>query len=258
MNATQLKPAANLSLLWQELPYLDRFDAAAAAGFSAVEILFPYDVAVKNTQRALTRNGLELVLINAPPPNYTGGVRGFAAVPEQEDRFQHDMRRVFRYAEALGVRMVHVMAGESTGEQAKATFVENLKRAAGAAPDGLKLMIEPLNPTAMPGYFLNDYDLARDVLEAVDAPNIALQYDSYHAQMIHGDAIAVYEKFSDLVRHIQVGDTPDRGAPGTGDVDFRGLFARIKASKYAGWISGEYHPVGPTEDTLDWMKQLED
>lgn len=100
--------------------------------------------------------------------------------------------------------------------------------------------------------------ILRDVLEAVDAPNIALQYDSYHAQMIHGDAIAVYEKFSDLVRHIQVGDTPDRGAPGTGDVDFRGLFARTKASKYAGWISGEYHPVGPTEDTLDWMKQLED
>lgn len=256
MNATRLKPAANLSLLWPELPYLDRFDAAAAAGFSAVEILFPYDVAVKDTQRALLRNGLELVLINAPPPNYTGGLRGFAAVPGLEDRFAHDMARVFRYTEALGVGMVHVMAGEAEGVQAKATFVENLKWAAGAAPVGLRLMIEPLNPTAMPGYFLNNYDIARDVLAAVDAPNVALQYDSYHAQTIHGDAVSVYDKFADLVRHIQIGDTPDRGAPGTGDVNFAALFSRIKASDYAGWISGEYHPKGPTEDTLDWMTQL--
>jgi hydroxypyruvate isomerase len=251
-----MRAAANLSLLWQELPYLDRFDAAAAVGFSGVEVLFPYDVAVKDTQRALTRNGLHMVLINAPPPNYTGGPRGFAAVPGLEARFQSDMRRVFRYAEALGVRMVHVMTGEAEGADAKATLVANLKWAADAAPNGLTLMIEPLNPVAMPGYFLNDYDLARDILEAVDAPNVALQYDSYHAQMIHGDAAKVFDKFAPLIRHIQIGDTPDRGTPGTGEIDFDALFDRIKVSGYQGWISGEYHPGGQTEDTLDWMQKI--
>ena len=257
MPAQNLKCAANLSLLWPELPYPDRFEAAADAGFSAVEVLFPYDVAVKETKAALLRNGLTMILINAPPPNYTGGKRGFAAVPGLENRFKHDMKRVFHYADALGVGMVHVMAGDAESAAAKATFVDNLKWAAGAAPAGLLLTIEPLNPVAMPGYFLNDYDLARDVLEAVDAPNVALQYDSYHAQMIHGDAVEVFDRFSPLIRHVQIGDTPDRGAPGVGDVDFKRLFLHLKTSAYQGWVSGEYHPGRRTEDTLAWMKKVE-
>ena len=249
-----LKFAANLSHLWPELPYLDRFGAAAAAGFVAVEVLFPYDIAAKDTQRALLANGLQMILINAPPPNYTGGARGFAAQPEMVQRFQYDMRRVFRYAEALGVSFVHVMTGEAQGSAARQTLVDNLKWAADAAPKGLTLTLEPLNAKAMPGYFLNDYALAADVLAAVDAPNVGLQYDSYHAQMIHGDAVAVFEQYLPLIRHIQIGDAPDRGAPGTGDVDFDGLFQRIKAAEYTGWISGEYSPDGPTEDRLGWMK----
>ncbi len=257
MITSKAKCAANLSLLWPELPYLDRFDAAAEAGFSAVEVLFPYDVAAKETQAALMRNGLKMVLINAPPPNYTGGDRGFAAEAGKQERFQYDMRRVFRYADALGVGMVHVMAGEAGGKEAKATFVENLKWASKAAPSGMSLMIEPLNPTVMPGYYLNDYDLARDVLAAIDAPNVALQYDSYHAQMIHGDAVAIFDRFAPLIRHVQVGDTPERSAPGTGDVDFKTLFERIKARGYQGWVSGEYHPGGRTENTLGWMKMVE-
>lgn len=249
-----LKFAANLSHLWPELPYLDRFEAAATAGFEAVEVLFPYDIAAKDTKRALLANGLRMVLINAPPPNYTGGARGFAAQPEMAQRFQYDMRRVFRYAEALGVSVVHVMTGEATGSDAKQTLIENLIWAADAAPKGLTLTLEPLNPQAMPGYFLNDYALAAEVLKAVDAPNVGLQYDSYHAQMIHGDAVAVFEQYLPLIRHIQIGDTPDRAAPGKGDVDFDGLFARIRASDFAGWISGEYRPDGPTEGTLGWMQ----
>tara|TARA_R110002049_G_scaffold44333_5_gene130080 strand:- start:130870 stop:131655 length:786 start_codon:yes stop_codon:yes gene_type:complete len=249
-----LKYAANLSLLWPDLPYLDRFDAAAEAGFSAVEILFPYDLPAKETQRALLRNGLELVLINAPPPNYTGGERGFAAVPELAGRFAYDIRRVYRYVDVLKPKMIHVMAGEAVGDAAKAVFVENLKRAADDAPAGLTLMIEPLNPVAMPGYFLNDYALAAEVLAAVDAPNVALQYDSYHAQMIHGDAVAVFDQYRDLIRHVQIGDSPERSAPGTGDVDFAMLFGRLRDSGYDGWISGEYHPGGPTEETLGWMQ----
>ncbi len=249
-----MKFAANLSLLWPELPYLDRFDAASAAGFDAVEVLFPYEVAAKETERALTANGLRLVLINAPPPNYTGGPRGFAAQPEAVARFRSDMRRAFRYAQALRVPMIHVMAGEASGAEARSTFVDNLCWAAKEAPKGITLTIEPLNPIAMPGYFLNDYALAEAVLSEVAADNVALQYDSYHAQMIHGDAVAVFDRYRAITRHVQLGDSPDRSPPGTGTVDFPALFARLKATGYAGYVSGEYHPGGPTENTLSWMR----
>ena len=246
--------AANLTHLWPELPFLDRFDAAAAAGFNAVEILFPYDVPAKEIHAALGRNGLQMILLNAPPPNYTGGARGFSAQPGNEARFQSDMRRAFRYATALGVGLIHVMTGEAEGDAAKATMIENMSWAADAAPKGITLMLEPLNPVAMPGYFLNDYALAADVLDQLGAKNVGLQYDSYHAQMIHGDAVATFEKYRPLIRHVQIGDTPERSAPGTGGVDFKALFKAIKTSKYEGWISGEYTPNGPTESTLEWMK----
>lgn len=245
--------AANLTLLWPELPYLDRFDAAAEAGFNAVEILFPYEVSAKETQMALGRNGLQMILLNAPPPNYMGGPRGFSAQPGNEARFQSDMRRAFRYATALGAGRIHVMTGEAEGAAAKAVLIANMQWAAQAAPKGVTPMLEPLNPVVMPGYFLNDYALAAEVLEAIGADNVALQYDSYHAQMIHGDALAVFKDYTGLIGHIQIGDTPERGAPGTGDVDFGALFEAIKSSGYSGWISGEYHPGGRTEDTLDWM-----
>ena len=246
-----MKPAANLSLLWPELPYLDRFDAAA--GFAHVEILFPYEFSAKETYQALIRNGLSLVLINAPPPNYTGGVRGFAADPNGGDRFRSDMRRAFRFAVELKVPMIHVMAGLFEGAKAKAAMVENLIWAAGEAPQGLTLMIEPLCPESMPDYFLNDYALAADILAGVDAPNVALQYDCYHAQMIHGDAVEVFNRYRPLIRHAQLGDAPKRGAPGQGNVDFAGLFAAMRNSGYGGFVSGEYHPGGATEDTLGWM-----
>ena len=248
------KFAANLSHLWADLPYLDRFDAAAAAGFAAVEVLFPYDVPAKDTRRALVRNGLELVLINGPPPNYTGGARGFAAFPDGVVRFRRDMKRVFRYTDALRVPMVHVMTGEGGGTEARQTLIENLKWAAAEAPEGLTLTLEPLNPVAMPGYFLNDYALAADVIAAVDAPNLGLQFDSYHAQMIHGDAGEVFNAYQPLIRHVQIGDAPGRGAPGMGNVDFAALFAAIDASGYDGWISAEYTPGPRTEDSLGWRR----
>lgn len=251
-----MKAAANLSHLWPELPYLDRFDAAAAAGFTGVEVLFPYDVPAKDTKRALMRGGLEMILINAPPPNYTGGARGFAAVVGDEARFAHDMRRAGRYAQALRVPMLHVMSGVAHGEAAKETMIANLKVATQNAHEGLTLTLEPLCPQSQPDYFLNDYALAAEIIAAVDAPNLKLQFDSYHAQMIHGDAVAVLRKYRDLIVHVQIGDTPTRGAPGTGDVDFPGLFAEMHASGYDGWVSGEYTPGSSTKDTLGWMGML--
>ncbi|WP_299027035.1 TIM barrel protein [uncultured Sulfitobacter sp.] len=251
-----MKAAANLSHLWPELPYLDRFAAASAAGFTGVEVLFPYDLPAKDTQRALLRGGLEMVLINAPPPNYTGGARGFAATIGGEARFAYDMRRAGRYAQALRVPLLHVMSGTGNGTQAKQTMIGNLKEAVQSVPDGLILTLEPLCPESLADYFLNDYALAAEIIAEVDASNLRLQFDSYHAQMIHGDAVAVYEMYRDIIVHVQIGDTPARDAPGRGAVDFPALFDTMRAAGYTGWISGEYTPGPSTEATLDWMKLL--
>jgi hydroxypyruvate isomerase len=249
--------AANLSLLFTELPYLDRFAAAADAGFRAVEILFPYDLAAQQTRRALLRHDLELVLINAPPPNYTGGIPGYAAVPGGEDRFRHDVKRVLRYARELRPGRIHMMSGYCEGEQALDTFVHNLQWAADNAPEQL-FTIEPLNPNDQPGYFLNDFDLAATVLDAVARPNISLQYDSYHAQVIHGDAVAVWEKHKARAGHVQIGDAPGRTEPGKGVVEFAALFDSIDRSGYAGWVSAEYNPTTKrTEDSLAWFPKPE-
>lgn len=246
--------AANLSHLWAELPYLDRFDAAAEAGFEAVEILSPYDVSAPETKAALVRNSLQMLLLNAPGPNYTGGARGFAAIPGGEARFDFDMRRAVRYAQALGASMIHVMSGTGAGAEPKRAMIDNLRRAAANSPEGLTLMLEPLNTTAQPGYFLSSYDLAAEIIDSVGAPNIGLQYDSYHAHEITGDALGTFHEMRPLIRHIQIGDAPGRTAPGTGDVDFDGLFAAIDASGYDGWVSAEYTPDGRTEKSLNWMR----
>ncbi|MEO0402234.1 MAG: TIM barrel protein [Pseudomonadota bacterium] len=245
--------AANLTHLWAELPYLDRFDAAAEAGFGAVEVLFPYDVPAPDTQKALRRNGLQMVLLNAPGPNYTGGARGFAAITGGEARFDYDIRRAVRYAQALGAGIIHVMTGDGHGPEAKATLIANLKRATASLPDGICLTLEPLNAQAMPGYFMSSYDLAAEVIDTVGVPNLALQYDSYHAQEITGDALGTFEAMRPLIRHIQIGDAPGRTPPGTGGIDFSALFDAIDASGYDGWVSAEYTPDGRTETGLGWM-----
>jgi 2-dehydrotetronate isomerase len=245
--------AANISLLFTELPYLDRFGAAADAGFKAVEILYPYDVAAKLTRRALRANGLELVLINAPPPNYTGGTPGYAAVPGGEARFEHDIRRVLRYAGELGAGLVHIMAGYSKGPDAQACFVRNLQWAADLAPDQ-NFTIEPLNPVDQPGYFLDDYNLAAEVLAVVARPNVGLQFDCYHAQLIHGDAAQIWDQFGAAARHVQLGAAPDRTEPAPGPIDFPALIRAIDDSNYTGWVSAEYNPTTKrTEDSLNWM-----
>ncbi|MGR3623531.1 hydroxypyruvate isomerase family protein [Pseudophaeobacter sp.] len=246
--------AANISMLFAELPYLERFAAAAAAGFKAVEILSPYEFAAKETQRALLANGLELLLINAPPPNYTGGVPGYAAQPGNSDRFQRDIRRVLRYGDVLGVGIIHVMAGYAKGEEARDSFVNNLRWAADFAPQQ-QFTIEPLNAGDQPGYFLDDYNLAAEVLDVVNRPNVGLQYDAYHAQMIHGDAAKVWDTFGSRAVHVQIGAAPSRCEPGTGPVDFEELFRTIDNSEYKGWVSAEYTPsTVTTEDSLTWMR----
>lgn len=246
--------AANLTYLWAELPYLDRFDAAADAGFSAVEVQQPYDVPAPDTLAALHRNGLQMVLLNAPGPNYTGGARGFAAVPGGEKRFDYDMRRAVRYAQTLGASIIHVLSGDGRGDEAKATLIGNLRRAAATLPDGLTLTLEPLCPEAQPDYFLNSFDLAADVIDAVGAPSVGVQFDSYHAQQITGDSLGTFLAMRPLVRHVQIGDAPGRAVPGAGHIDFPALFAAIDDSGYDGWVSAEYRTDGRTDKTLGWMR----
>ena len=246
------KFCANLSWLFTEHAFLDRFGAAAGAGFKAVEVLSPYDVAPKLIARQLLTHDLTLALINCPPPNYTGGAPGFAAQPDQIDRFRSDLKRTLRYAAQLGPRHIHVMAGVASDAVARKTFVENLKWAAAFAPTQ-SLTIEPINQTSMQGYFLSDFDQAAAILAEIAAPNLSLQFDTYHAQIITGDAIACWQKHRHLTQHIQVAGTPGRHEPQNCDIDYPAFFADLDATGYSGFVSGEYHPLGATADGLNWI-----
>ncbi len=245
--------AANISLLFTELPFAERFAAAAEAGFGAVEILFPYDHPAGDIRQRLSRFDLELVLVNAPPPEEMGGAGGFAALPGGEERFRRDIDRVMGVARVIRPGLIHVMAGCAKGAEAEDCFLRNLQWLADSFPDR-RFTIEPLNPVDRPGYFLDDYDLAARILDRVGRANVGLQFDSYHAQRIHGDALAVWERYGHLAFHVQVGQVPDRREPGPGAIDFDALFAAIDASGYTGWVSSEYNPSTTcTRDSLGWM-----
>ncbi|WP_323008999.1 hydroxypyruvate isomerase family protein [Paracoccus sp. (in: a-proteobacteria)] len=247
--------AANLTYLFTEMPMLQRFAAARRAGFKGVEILFPYDLAVKELASAAQAAGIEFVLMNTPPPNWAGGPRGFAAEPGNETRFRGDFDRALRFAKALKVQHIHVMAGKGEGEPARRTFVENLKWACARDPQ-TSLTIEPMARADMPGYFLDSFDLAAEVLDKVRAPNLGLQFDVYQAQMIHGDALAVWQRHAGRVRHIQISDCPDRNEPRQGTIDFPELLRAIDASGYGGWVGAEYSPRTSTEAGLHWLQMV--
>ena len=248
------KFCANLTMLFTEVPLIERPAAAALAGFGGVEILFPYDENAAELGTALAQSRLPLALINCPPPNYAdpNGPRGFAAVPEQKQRFQQAFRRTLRYAGALGAEFIHIMAGVAEGREARAVFVENLKWAAEFAPKQ-RLTIEPINSHDLPGYFLNDFDLAMDILAEVDAPNLHLQFDAYHAARITGDVLGTWDRVRARVAHIQVGGVPDRHEPEGGDFDYPAFFKLLDRQQYKGWVSGEYNPAGRTEENLSWI-----
>ncbi|MEQ9694450.1 TIM barrel protein [Shimia sp. SDUM112013] len=241
-------------MLFKEYPFLERFAAARRAGFEAVEILFPYDISARDILKASESAKIPIILINTPPPNWAGGDRGFAAIPGGQDRFRHDFKRALRYAEVLGAKMVHIMSGVADGPEAMATMIDNLAWATDWAPKQL-LTIEPINPLDIPGYFLNDFDLAADILDAVAAPNLALQFDAYHAQRITGDVIGTWQAHRPRIGHVQVADTPRRHEPGTGEINFAEFFSQLDADGYQGHVSAEYHPKQSTEAGLGWLKR---
>lgn len=246
--------AANLTMLFTELPMMERFAAAAAAGFQGVEILFPYDIAARDLSRTAIAAGLDFVLMNTPPPNWTGGARGFAAEPGREERFRSDFDRALRFASVLRPRHIHIMAGYAQGPEARDTFARNLRWAADRAPH-VGLTIEPLNPADQPGYFLADFDLAAELIAEIGAPNLGLQFDTYHAHRITGDAMAVWRRHAGITRHVQIGGLPGRHEPVGGTFDFPGFFAALDRSGYKGWVSAEYNPASLTAEGLGWLPQ---
>ena len=239
-------------MLFSELPYLDRFDAAAAAGFTAVEVSYPYEIPAAETKRALIRNGLDMVQIAAPPPNYAGGPRGFAAQPELMDRFRYDMRRVFRYAGVFRAQGIEIFAGDAQGQEAQDCLIENLQYAADAAPPGLTLTLAPREPEHSPQAFLSDFETVCDVIQKVNRPNVGLQFDTYDAAQLEGDAVACFERWHPHVRHIRVADAPARRAPLRGTIDFPGFFQAVTEQGYKGWVTAAYAAPRDVAKSMSW------
>ena len=246
------KFCANLTWLFTEVPFIERIAAAAEAGFDAVEVLFPYDTNAQDIVNALSAHEMPMALINCPPPNYTGGPQGFAAVPGLEARFERDFRRALRYARTLGAKHLHIMAGVAEGPDAKATFLRNLRWAVAEAPEQ-SLTIEPINTGTMPGYFLHDFDLAREIVETVDAPSLRLQFDTFHAAKITGDILTTWARMRDITVHVQVAQVTDRGEPDASAFDYPAFFRQLDDEGYAGWVSGEYKPRATTAEGLGWI-----
>ena len=246
------KFCANLTWLFTEVDFLERFALAKEAGFDAVEVLFPYDVNAQDIVNALGKQDLTMALINCPPPNYTGGPQGFAAIPGLEERFRKDFGRALRYAQTLGAKHLHIMSGVADGDEAKATFVNNLRWAAAEAPEQ-SLTIEPINNQTMPGYFLNTFDLGREIVTAIDAPNLRLQFDTFHAAKITGDVLGTWEQMREITAHVQIAQMPNRDEPDQGEIDYPAFFAMLDAQGYDGWVSAEYKPRTATTDGLSWL-----
>lgn len=246
------KFAANLSQMFQEVPFLERFDRAKAAGFQGVEFLFPYAHEASAIREALDRNGLELALYNTPAGDWDGGERGSAAVPGLDVRFEQDIELALAYAKVLKPRNIHVMAGIAKGPAARATYVERLRRTAALAPEQ-GFVIEPINHWDMPGYHLQHTDEGRGVVAEVGAPNLRLQLDLYHAQIMEGDLTRRIHALAPITAHVQVASVPKRNEPDTGELNFHQLMSELDASGYDGWVGCEYRPAGVTEDGLGWF-----
>ncbi|MFC0410493.1 2-oxo-tetronate isomerase [Roseomonas elaeocarpi] len=250
--------AANLSLMFNEVPFLDRFAAARAAGFTAVEFLFPYEHPAAEIRSRLDGEGLELVLFNAPPGDWNNGERGTSALPGRRAEFRENFPRALDYATALGCPRLHVMAGMAPAGVAPETllagFAANLDWAADrCAAAGVLPVIEPINHRDMPGYVLNTTDQGAAIIAALGADRVGLQFDLYHCQITEGDLCRQVEKHLPVIAHMQVADVPARHEPGTGEVNWPFVFERIDALGYRGWIGCEYRPAGGTVDGLGWF-----
>jgi hydroxypyruvate isomerase len=250
---------ANLSWLFQEVPFLDRFEAAAKAGFKGVEVLFPFDYTPDEIAAALKAHHLEMVLINTPPGKFGDGERGLAALPGREGEFRDAFDQALAYAQTLRCARIHVMAGITKNvvqEAAQRTLMANLEFALQkVAGTHLLLLLEPINSRDIPGYFLTTIEQADNLLSEFASPKLKIQFDWYHAQIMGGDLTRRTQKFFSKIGHFQLAGVPDRSEPNLGEVNFPHLFHLVDMLRYEGWIGCEYRPGDRTEDGLGWLPQ---
>ena len=252
------KFAANLSLMFNEVAFMDRFAAAAQAGFDAVEFLFPYEHPADDIGRALRAHGLANVLFNLPPGDWAAGERGMAAIPGREEEFRASVAVALRYAKALRTPRLHAMAGVvpagADRDACRATYVANLGYAAAqAAREGIDVLIEPLNPRDVPGYLVSTQAEAHAIREAVGAANLKVQMDLYHCQIVEGDVATRLRRHLPHVGHIQIAGVPDRHEPDTGELNYPYLFRLLDELGYQGWVGCEYRPANGTVAGLGWL-----
>ena len=249
--------AANLSWMFKEHDFLDRFAAAADAGFEWVEYLFPYDHDPDLLAEKLRRHSLKLALFNAPPGDMAAGDRGTACLGARRAEFSAGLARALDYAGITGSPRLHVMAGCGSGEAALDSYKDALTLAcAQAAAHGIDILIEPLNRYDAPGYLLNDFDLARRLIEDLGLPNLKLQFDIYHRQIIHGDVVRGLRQLLPITGHMQIASVPARHEPTTGELDDRFILRTIDGLGYAGVIGCEYAAAAGTRQGLSWMYDL--
>ncbi|WP_042259876.1 2-oxo-tetronate isomerase [Paraburkholderia heleia] len=251
--------AANLSMMYNEHAFLDRFAAAARDGFEAVEFLFPYQFSAADIKRRLDDNGLTQALFNAPPGDWAAGERGIASLPGREGEFRRSIETALDYARVLGNDKLHVMAGLIEPEQPRAAhrevYLKNLAYAAQAAQaHGITVVIEPINTRDIPGFFLNRQDDAQAICAEVGAPNLKVQFDLYHCQIVEGDLAVKLKRDMQGIGHIQIAGVPERHEPDIGEVNYPYLFSLIDALGYDGWIGCEYRPRAGTSDGLGWIR----
>jgi hydroxypyruvate isomerase len=253
--------AANLTMLFTEQPFLDRFEQAARNGFKAVEFLFPYAYPVQELQARLKAHELELVLHNLPAGDWDAGERGIACHPGRQEEFREGVARAITYADALGVQQLNCLVGKvpsgADPEAVRATLVSNLRYAADVLrAAGKRLLIEPINTYDIPGFCISRTQQALDLLDEVGADNAFVQYDIYHAQRMEGEIAATLSKHLARIAHVQLADNPGRNEPGTGELNYPFLFQHLDRIGYSGWVGCEYKPATTTEAGLGWRQQL--
>ena len=255
--------AANLSMMFNEVPFLDRFALAAKAGFKGVEFLFPYEHPAAEIAARLKDNGLQQVLFNAPAGDFAKGERGMAAIPGKQAAFRDSIKMALEYAATLACPRLHIMAGLKPEGVAHDTLTAGYgAKLAYAAEEcakvGVKPIIEPINHRDIPGFFLNTTDQAAAIIAAVGPEKLGMQFDLYHCQITEGDVVKRVEKHLPLIAHMQVADTPGRHEPGTGEVNWPFVFKTIDALGFRGWIGCEYRPAGETLAGLSWFAPYKD
>ncbi len=253
------KFAANLTMMFTEHPFLDRFAAAADAGFEAVEFLFPYEASPEAVAERVRRSRLVVALFNMPPGDWAVGERGLAALPDRFDELDQGLARALDYAAATGAGRLHLMAGLAPAgdDTARRSYRRAVTHCAERlAERGLDLVLEPINKRDMPGYFLNDFETAASLITEVGLPNLRLQFDIYHRQIMHGDVSVGLTRMMPIIGHVQVASVPDRHEPDGGELDYGHLFAELDRLDYRGFVGCEYRPRNGTVEGLRWFELL--